>query len=416
MLVLLILCRTCLPVFPGPVVAQDVQRVAAVVNDDLVSLHDLEQRTKLALLTSNLADTPEVRSRILPQLLRRLIDERLELQEAQKLKLTVTSAEVTSAMATIEQQNNMRPGGFEALLTGKGVDPDAMRQQLRAELAWSDVVHAALMRDVHISQEAVEARLAALRANLGKPEYLAAEIYLAVDNIKSEGEVRSLAERLIEQMRQGAPFSALAQQFSQTGAGGGNLGWVSEGLLDEDLLKALARLESNTVSPPIRATDGYHILLLLEKRRIGEGLSTGPTVDLLTVETTILPGTTAAERDQQMRHLHEILAPARNCDELVKLSKEVPTTATNLAEKVALLQLPPQIHDLIANLQPGQISTGIDSPKWRRFFAVCGKNDNAGGLPSSDDIRRRMEDEQLEILARRRLRDLRRDAFVEIRM
>jgi peptidyl-prolyl cis-trans isomerase SurA len=400
-----------------PVEAQETQRVAAVVNDDIVSLHDLDQRMKLGLLSSNLPDTVEARSRILPQVLRRLIDERLELQEAERLKITVETQEIANAMASIERQNNMAKGTFEPFLRSKGVDPETMRQQVRAEIAWSQVVRQELSRDVHIGEDAVNGRLDTLKANLGKPEYLAAEIFLAVDNPRHDEQVHTLADRLIEQLREGAPFSSLALQFSQNGAGGGNLGWVSDGMLDEDLVKALARLQPGTITPPIRTVDGYHILLLQEKRRIGEGISSGPTVDLLTIEVTSLPSATLAEREAQLKRLQAALAPAKTCDQLEEFTKAVPSAAYNRAEKVPEVQIPAEIAALIAKLSPGQVSEPLESTNSRRLFAVCSRTADApGGLPSHDDVRRRMENDQLENLARRYMRDLRRAAYVDIRV
>lgn len=396
--------------------ADETQRVAAVVNEDIISVHDVEQRMRLVLLSSALPDSVETRSRMIPQVMRRLIDEHLQIQEAERLKLSVTSSEIAGSMATIEHQNNMARGSFEPFLQSRGVNPESMRQQIRAELGWMQVVRHEMSSQVHVSEEGVESRLQALRSNLGKPEYQVGEIFLAVDDPRREDEERSLAERLIEQMRLGAPFSALAQQFSQTGASGGNLGWVSEGMLDEALTKALAKLEVNTVTPPIRTVDGYHILMLLDKRKIGEGMSNGPTIDVLTIELTSLPSATLAERDVQIKRLREALAPGKNCDDYERLVKEVPSATYNRAVKIPVAQVPTQIESMIHDLPAGGLSAPVDTPNSRRMFAVCAREDDTGGLPSRDTIRRRMEDEQMDVLARRYLRDLRRSAFVEIRM
>lgn len=403
--------------FAGPGFAADeAERVAAVVNDEIISVHDLDQRLKLVLMSSNLPDTVETRSRVMPQVVRRLIDERLELQEAEKQKVAVEPGEVTVAVANIEHQNNMPRGGFEKLLRSRGIDPETLRQQVKADLAWSDVVHQELTRDIHVGDDAVNTRLANLKAQIGKPEYLAGEIFLAVDGPRSEDQVRGLAERLLDQLRQGAPFQSLAQQFSQNG-GNGQLGWVSEGMLDDELMRALARLPVNNVSPPIRANDGYHILMLLDKRTIGAGMSSGPSVDLLNIELTSLPSATFAERDAQLARFKEAMSKVKGCDELEKASKNTPSTNYSRADKIAVASLPSEVVNLISKLDIGQLSDPIDVLNAKRFFAVCARHeDQPGGLPSYDDIKRRMESEQLENLARRYLRDLRRNAYVDVRI
>ena len=396
--------------------ADEAERVAAVVNDDVISVHDLDQRLKLVLLSSNLPDSVETRSRVMPQVVRRLIDEHLELQEAAKQKVEVESGEIVNSLATIERQNNMPRGAMEKLLRTRGVDPETLRQQIKADLAWNDTVRQELTRDIHVGDDAVNTRLANLKASIGKPEYLAGEIYLAVDGPRNEEQVRGLAERLIEQLRNGAPFQSLAQQFSQNG-GGGQLGWVSEGMLDDELMRALSRLNINSITPPIRANDGYHIMLLMDKRKIGDGMSSGPSVDLLSIDLNSLPSATFPERDAQLKRFQEAMAQYTGCDNLEQGSKNTPSTSYSRTDKVPEASLPPEVAALISKAEIGKLSDPIDMPNSRRFFAVCGRHaDQANGLPSYDDIKRRMESEQLDNLAKRYLRDLRRNAYVDVRI
>ena len=394
----------------------EAERVAAVINDDVISVHDLDQRLKLVLMSSNLPDTVETRSRVMPTVVRNLIDEHLELQEARKQKVEVESGEIANALGNIERQNNMPRGAMEKLLRQHGIDPETLRQQIRASLAWNETVRQELTRDIHVGDDAVNTRLANLKSNIGKPEYLAGEIYLAVDGPRAEDQVRGLAERLIEQLRNGAPFQSLAQQFSQNG-GGGQLGWVSEGMLDDELMRALGRLQPNSITPPIRANDGYHILLLMDKRKIGDGMSSGPSVDLLSIELNSLPSATFPERDAQLKRFQEAMMQYSGCDNLEQGSKNTPSTGYSRSDKVPENSLPPEVLNLISKLEIGQLSPPLDMPNSRRFFAVCGRHaDEANGLPSYDDIKRRMENEQLENLARRYLRDLRRNAYVDVRI
>lgn len=405
-----------IPAYSQPAAKLSGESVAAVVNSEVITQHDLEQRTKLALLSSNLADTPDMRGRVVGPLLRRLVDEDLKIQAATRERITVSADDITAEMQAIGQQNHLPAGGLVKLLAGKGIETEALRQQVRGDIAWSRLVHHVLIRRVHVSDNAVATRLDAIRANLGKPEYRVAEIYLSLDNVKDEAEVRDLAERLAEQMHQGAPFTAIARQFNQAGAADGNLGWVSEGMLDDSLLAALGRLQPNEVTPPIRTTDGYHILMLQEKRKVGEGVGGGSAVDLMIVDLNSLSSAGQAERDLQMQHLREILAPAKSCDDLARLSKQAPSAAVNIMEKLPETRLPAQVVPLIKDLPPGRISEPIDTPKGRRFFAVCGRaSGNSEGLPSADDIRQSMEDEQLELVARHYLLDLHGDAIVDIR-
>jgi len=399
-----------------PALAQSGESVAAVVNGEVITQHDLDARTKLSLVTSALEDTPDMRARVMGPLLRRMVDEDLKVQYATRSKVTVSPEEIAAQLEAIEQQNHLPKGGLAKLLASKGVEMEALRQQVKADIAWSKLVHQVLIRKVHVSDNAVSSRLEAIKANLGKPEYHVAEIYLAVDDPKDQPEVRNLADRLADQMSHGAPFGAIARQFSQAGAADGDLGWVSEGMLDDELMAALAQLKPNGVTAPILTTDGFHILTLLEKRKVGEGWGGGASVDMLVIDLNSLASASLAERDLQMQHLRETLAPAANCDDLATLSKQAPSASINRLEKLPESQLPANVPPLIKDLRPGQISEPIDTPKGRRFFAVCGRSSGvSAGLPSADDLRRQMEDQQMELVTRHFLLDLHGDAIVDIR-
>ena len=98
--------------------AQDLQRIVAVVNDEVISLYDLSTRTRLNMASSGLEDSAAIRRQVQAQTLRALIDERLQAQEAQRLNLSVTQAEIDSSIARIEQQNRMQPVPRRETCTG----------------------------------------------------------------------------------------------------------------------------------------------------------------------------------------------------------------------------------------------------------------------------------------------------------
>src|SRR5262245_5254628 len=104
-----------------PAPAQEVLRIVAVVNDDVISALDLANRTKLALAASGLPDTPETRRQAQNQVLRALIDERLQAQETARLNVAISESDVREAFTRIETNNRMRPGALEETLRAAGV-------------------------------------------------------------------------------------------------------------------------------------------------------------------------------------------------------------------------------------------------------------------------------------------------------
>lgn len=255
----------------APPPARSVEGIAAVVNDDIISMSDLSARLQLALVSSGLPGTAEVRQRLTPQVLRSLVDERLQMQEASRANIAVTDKEIDDAFGRVAEQNQMKRDQLEKMLASQGVPRSALESQIRATIGWGKLVQRRLRPSIEIGEDEIDAVLRRIEANAGKPEYLAAEIFLAVDSPEREEEVRRLADRLVEQIGQGASFPAVARQFSQSAGAtnGGDLGWVQQGQLPDELDSALRDLRPGQASRPIRSLTGYHILLLREQRTTG---------------------------------------------------------------------------------------------------------------------------------------------------
>lgn len=278
----LILLFLTLFAFAAPAAAQaaHTETIAAVVNSDAISMSDLADRIKLMTVSSGLPDTPDIRSKIAPQAISSLIEEQIMLQEADHQKIDVSKEEVDQGFATIAQQNNMDLDQFRKLVAASGMNPATMEHQIRSQIAWSKVVQKELRPKVIISDADIDGFISRVRANIGKNEYLAAEIFLPVENPGEDSDAHQLASRLVSEIRSGkAPFFKLAQQFSKAAgaAQGGDLGWVQQGQLAEELDAALGNLQKNQVSDPVRTLNGYHILLLRDQRAISE--QTVPTRD-----------------------------------------------------------------------------------------------------------------------------------------
>ncbi|MGF1629553.1 MAG: peptidylprolyl isomerase [Kiloniellaceae bacterium] len=254
----------------GPALAQqDLFRPAAVVNDDVISVLDLAMRVQLAVIAAGVEDTQDIRQRLTPQVLNSLIDERLQMQEAKRLDIEVSDVQVAGALEQIAQQNNMTEGQFLTMLRNRGVIPTTLIDQIRAQIAWQAIIQRRLRPSVVIPTEEVEEVVTRLAARHGSIERRVAEIFIPVESTALEDEAQANANRLFEELRRGANFVGLARQFSQSGTAilGGDLGWVRDGELDDELNTILAQMGPGEVSVPIRTLSGFHILFLREMRR-----------------------------------------------------------------------------------------------------------------------------------------------------
>lgn len=229
-------------------------RIAAVVNEEVITGHDVAVRLRLATVASGMAPTAENMERLRPQVLRNLIDERLQLQEAARANITVTEREIADNLARLERQNNMGPGGFVAWLDQNEIQRSTAIEQIRASIAWSKLMRRRHARSISVSEEEIDEAIQERIAARNTVERRVAEIYLPVENPEDEDEVRRLAERLIEQMRQGVRFTQVAQQFSRSAsaANGGDLGWIRPGQLDPTLEAVVERMQPGELSRPIK--------------------------------------------------------------------------------------------------------------------------------------------------------------------
>ena len=253
--------------------AQETAGIAAVVNNEAISVSDLVARIDIAIAASRLRVSEELRRRLAPQVLRSLIDERLKVQEAERLGVTVSAAEMANARRNVEQRNGIAAGALEGFLSSQGLDVAAVMDQLRAEILWSKLVRGRLGAAVSVGEGEIDEALAQLEANRGRPEYRVAEIFLAVESSEREGEVRAAATSLYEQLAAGANFAQIASQFSQsaTAAVGGDVGWVLEGDLPREIEAVLVQLQPGSVAAPVRSFDGYTIVMLLDRRTVLSG-------------------------------------------------------------------------------------------------------------------------------------------------
>ena len=254
----------------GRASGQESVGIAAVVNNEAISIPDLVARIDVAIVASRLRASEDLRRQLAPQVLRSLVDERLKVQEAERLGVTVSDAEMANARRSVEQRNGIAAGGLDDFLQRQGLNVATVTDQLRAEILWSKLVRGRLGAAVSVGEGEIDEALAQLEANRGRPEYRVAEIFLAVESSEQESEVRAAAESLFEQLRAGAKFDQIASQFSQsaTAAVGGDIGWVLEGELPSEIEAVLARMEPGRIAPPVRTFDGYSIVLLIDRRTV----------------------------------------------------------------------------------------------------------------------------------------------------
>ena len=405
---------------PQPLGDQNAEtRIAAVVNDEVISVADLQSRLRMVMLSSNFPDSQETRQRIASQVLRTIVDEKLEMQEAKRQNVAATEDEIKKAISQIAKQNNLQPDQLDAVLKAHGIDRASLVDQLTASIVWAKLVRRLVSQTNVVSEEEIDDASKRIKESANEPQSRVAEIFLAVDNPQQDDEMRRLAERLIEQMKRGARFSAVAQQFSQspTAAVGGDLGWLRAEQLSPELAKTVAQMRPGELSSPIRSGAGYYLLLVLDRRtgRSDPGADEA-VLHLVQVVFPLPPQASEAMRRTALSEAASAKATAKDCAEMLKIGKEKGSPQLSSEGRLRTSQIAPAVRNIVAALEVGQASQPIVQKNGVGVIMVCDKAAPNTTLPTRDEIADQLARQRAENLARRYLRDLRRTAFVDVRV
>ncbi len=398
--------------------ADDQDRIAAVVNDEVVTVRDLEERVRMALALSQLKDSVESRKRVVPQVLRKMIDEHLAMQESKRFKMSVSSKEVDENIHFVEKQNNMPEGTLIAELGRIGVSAEALREQFTADITWQRLSIGMYQQTIKVGDDEITERMEAIAAKLGKPEYLVADITLLVDQQSQEEATRNLGERLIEQLKAGAPFPVLASQFSQSASAvsGGNLGWISEDGVDDELFAVIKEMTPGTASKLIRTSDGFHIVALVSRRIAGTGINGAESTITYSKIVLPLPAKDPPPRNVLISKADTLMRGQRSCDAFDAKGKKEGAVSQERIGPLKLASLPQATQSLLMNVPAGEIALPVEDIKGVSVYMMCRREDKSAPLPSREAVRRQIEGERIDLLATRHMRDLRRAAFIDTRL
>ncbi|MEJ0024533.1 MAG: peptidylprolyl isomerase [Rhizomicrobium sp.] len=415
---------------PGAVLQPDLgpsDGVAAIVNDAIITEYDLRQRILLYASTSGQQTTPDILVKLRPQILAQLETEQLQIQEARRKNITVSPTDVDKSIDRIVGDNHMTKDQLAELLAKGGVQMSTLRAQIAVQIAWQKAVQDEFQDRVNITPQDIDAEIARLNEGANKTHFLVSSIFLGVENPDVDAKVLKDAQDIHAQLVGGANFGTVARQFSQspTAAAGGDLGWVYQGQLPAEIDTALQKMEIGQVSEPIRSAGGYYIVGLRDKALGANAVLPDPAtlkpVGPLTVARVLLPLPPNAPKPYQenaMKLAVQIHDHVSGCDTLPKMAEQVRGLVYQDLQKMGLkiTDLSPDIQAAIAKAGPGEATPPFSSPAGIEMMVRCDKRapeQHKFNLPSRQQVEESLFDEQITMLSRRYIRDLRRNANVE---
>ena len=426
--------------------------IVAIVNDDIISQYDIENRLDLVTKKLNISQTPKVRRHILPQVLQMLVDEHLQMQKALSLKLEIGNQEITRAITSIiDKQNSFQRRKYSNLLfkdifftsslirRNKDYINSVLRKEdnsqkffkeekydinflqntslideVLSEIAW----HKVMQHTVHpqIGESEIDIALQALYNTENQTQNLLAEIVLPVDDSAEEENTRVLAEQLVGQIHTGLDFQAIARRFSHAASAihGGDLGWILQGQLELIIEKVLRKMQPGQLSMPIRTLSGYKIILLREKKVHNSLFKKNITLHQLFMPLT---GPKALS-PQTQSELVKATQMVSSCEAFDALGRQTKTLLSGKVGKIKTADLLPILRDIVLQLAPYTASVPIPMNEGLVVLMICDSTsieiEPQSSLPSRESIVQELEKAKIDTMRSQKLRDLRSSGFIEI--
>jgi peptidyl-prolyl cis-trans isomerase SurA len=395
------------------------ESVAAVVNDDIISTYDLVQRMRLLSITAGIQPDENTLPQLQREAMRSLIEERLQIQELRRVEkehktdIVATDADVDAELTEVAKGNNITGDQMLAQLRSAGVGPETLREQIRAEVSWQGYIRGRYGSRLRIGQDQIKAVQEQLTVSAGKPQYQISEVVIDPSRVGGVDNAIQGAGQLIGQIQQGAPFPAVARQFSSsaTAANGGDAGWVGAGEMPPEVELALEQLRPGQISRPIVTDDGVYIIALRDKRA-------GSNVALVSLKQAAVPlaADASPEEVQAAAAQLEALRPlVTGCADLEAKAADIQGVMAGDLGEAEVAGLTEGFQTAVATTPDGQLSQPVRTNAGLHLVMVCGRRQSGAQIPTAQQIESRLVGQQLSMISRRLLRDLRGTATIEQR-
>jgi len=274
-------------------------------------------------------------------------------------------------------------------------------------------MHGRYGQRLRIGADQVKAYKKRMTEAASKPQYQVSEIYIDAARVGGMQVAYNGAQQLLGQLQQGAPFAAVARQFSAspTAATGGEVGWVTTGEMPPQVDAVLDQLRPGQLSPPIATDEGVYIILLKEKRA-------GGAATLVTLKQVAIPlpsGATDEQVNAAAQTLEQVRGLSPTCADLEAKAAQAPGAMAGEMGEIELAGLGPGFAEAAANTPDNQLSNLIRTPAGVHLIMVCGRRQGGAQEMTDRQVENRLYGQQLSLISRRVMRDLRNSATIEQR-
>ena len=404
----------------------ELDRVVAVVNDDIISRNELDARleqVRKQLRQSGTAPPPP--NALRRQVLERLILRRLQLQIARNSGMRVDDEGLNRTILRIAEQNELTLREFRDAVERDGYDFAQFREEVRDDILIAEVRRRQVENQINISQRDIDDYISMMESRgteADRHRYRIGHILIAVpDGASSEeiDEARERAERVLEGLRAGADFANVAVTHSdgQKALEGGDLGWRLASDLPTMLADAVLRLETGDVSEPVRSASGFHLVKLVDRQGSQRQMIRQTLARHILITLDAL--TDNAEARRQLAVLRERIVNGEDFGELARIHSDDPGSASKGGELgwIDPGNTVPVFERTMDSLAPGAVSEPFRSQFGWHLVQVLERRDrDATETSQRAEARRRLRSRKIEENTQAWLRRVRGEAYVEYRL
>jgi peptidyl-prolyl cis-trans isomerase SurA len=391
-------------------------KATAIVNGEVITQTDVAQRLMLLAIADGGKLPADQVEALRQQVLRNLIDEVLQIQAAKTAEIKVTDKDIDKTLDRVAGNVKMTPAQLGDFLKSHGSSVRTLRKQIEGEISWRRLQQQKIENSVNVGDEEVKAVIERMNASKGTEEYKVGEIFLSATPDQMQ-QVTANANRIIEQLRQGASFAGYARQYSEasTAAVGGDLGWVRPAQLPEQLAGVIQGLKPGQVSMPINVPGGVSIIAVQDTRKVLSADPRNAVLSLKQVSISFPAGTSKAQAEEKVARFAQAAQNVGGCGGAERIANEFNGEVVQ-SDQIPLRQLPAALQEMMLPMQVGQATRPFGSiEEGVRTLVICGRDEADPTAPTYDQVMNQISEERINTRARRYLRDLRRDAVIEFR-
>lgn len=390
------------------VTSSSTSKILLVVNKQPITERDLQQRIKLLTFGAG-NNAPVLSDAQRSEILSSLVNESLQIQEAQKAKVIVKDQDIMATIGDIAKDNGMTTQQFLDMLKSNGIYKETLYNRIKAQISWVRYIRQRYSPLVYVSDGEAEGQLKKMNMPNGGREFQIQEIFFPMTG-SSESETKKNASDWVEKIRQGMKFETVAENL-----GGGSLSkedyWRPISALDSVVADRVSGMKIGQVSEPLKVTGGFKVIRLKDMRHTGKAVAEDMQI---TMVQALLPVPMQPTEDD-MNKFGPIIEELQSSNGCKTFLSKINEQGFNYQEHkdVRLGQLPDPLQDMAKNTPLGKCFQPIMTPDGLIITMVCQRKEAKPVVVTKRDITDNLEQQKFGNRAERELQRIRTVAYIE---